>query len=416
MAPPDALEGDQMTVVGRGTTHVITPRTTPGPAHQVATAATAPRQRDGDTFEVPQRRASQTGPAGSLRTAIAVDDRAQGAFFHKVVAPARADAHGIRVEGQLPELILDPRRFAVGGVVAGDPVAATRRVLEGGSLDTAMGRLNDWRTGPLDKASVYLGGRAGGQEADVGLSMDRVYDPAGRAVFTDLASGGGGRDPAHQFVFDSRARALTNGRGDVVAAGDDAVKQFMIRHALQPSYAFRPFWRVSPSEPGTTNWNNPPVTAASAATWAGGANHTGSPPTNTYFYPGEHFAMNLRETGTGTVRLDVRGSGVDHAIPAFGVGIRASSFGKGTATEWKRISSIDQKGNEGRPVTPTSSMAVGMVWEKSELLVGAARTPTPLSSLSPTQVRGRDLADSAIYDRTFNIDVVNGREIVTIRP
>jgi hypothetical protein len=74
MSPPDALKGDQMTVVGRGTTDVITPRTTPGPAHQVATAVTAPRQRDGDTFEVPQRRASQTGPAGSLRTAIAFDD------------------------------------------------------------------------------------------------------------------------------------------------------------------------------------------------------------------------------------------------------------------------------------------------------------------------------------------------------
>ena len=126
--------------------------------------------------------------------------------------------------------------------------------------------------------------------------------------------------------------------------------------------------------------------------------------------------MNLRETGTGALRLDIRGNDVDHAVPAFGVGIRASAFGKGAATEWKRISSIDQKGNEGRPVTPTSSMAIGMVWEKSELLVGAARTPTPLSSLSPTQVRGRDLADSAIYDRTFNIDVVNGREIVTIRP
>jgi len=405
-----------MTVVGRGTTHVITPRTAPGPAHEAATATTAPRQRDGDTFEVPRRRAPQTGPAGSLRTAIAVDDRAQGAYFHKIVAPARPDAHGIRVEGQLPEVILDPRRFAVGGVVAGDPVAATRRVLEGGSLDTAMGRLNDWRTGPLDKPSVYLGGRAGGQEADVGLSMDRVYDPAGRAVFTDLASGSDGRDPAHQFVFDSGARALKNGRGDVVAAGDDAVKQFMIDHSMQPSYAFRPYWRASPSEPGTTNWNNPPVTAAGAADWATRANHTGTPPTNAYFYPGEHFAMNVREAGTGALRLDIRGNGDDSAIPAFGVGIRASSFGKGSATEWKRISSIDQKGNEGRPVTPTSSMAIGMVWEKSEVLLGANRTPTPLSSLSPTQVRGRDLADSAIYDRTFNIDVVNGRETVTIRP
>ena len=100
----------------------------------------------------------------------------------------------------------------------------------------------------------------------------------------------------------------------------------------------------------------------------------------------------------------------------FGVGIRASTYGQGNATEWKRISSIDQKGNEGGRVTPTSSMAIGMVWEKSEILLGQNRTPTALSSLSPTQVRGADLADSAVYDRTFNIDVVNGREIVTIRP
>ncbi|MDP2339947.1 MAG: hypothetical protein Q8O67_03230 [Deltaproteobacteria bacterium] len=406
-----------MSVIARGTSHVITPRTQAGPAHSASTIASEPRQRDSDTFEVARRHASTTGAAGSLRTAIAVDDHASGAYFHKIVSPRRSDAHGIRVEGQLPEVMLDPRRFAVGGVVAGDPIAATKRVLENEpTLDAALTRLNDWRTGPLDKPSVYLGGRAGGQEADVGVSFDRVYDPAGRAVFTDLANGSDGRDPAHRFVFDGPSRSLKDGSGVVVAAGDAAVKQFMIDHKLQPSFAFRPYWRASPSEPGTQNWNNPPLSPEKAADWATKFNHVGAPPTNAYFYPGERFAMNVREAGRGQLRLDIRGAGVDANIPSFGVGIRASQFGAGRATEWKRVSSIDQKGNEGGRVTPTSSMAIGMVWEKSEVLLGAARTPTALSALSPVQVRGHDLADSAIYDRTFNVDVVGTREIVTIRP
>jgi hypothetical protein len=47
---------------------------------------------------------------------------------------------------------------------------------------------------------------------------------------------------------------------------------------------------------------------------------------------------------------------------------------------------------------------------------GPRRQPAGQRRHDPTQVRGRDLADSATSDRTFNIDVVNGREIVTMRP
>ena len=407
-----------MTVVGKGTTQIVTPRSQPGPAQDKAQTPTSPRPVDNDTFEVRNAQARHAGPAGSLKIKVAVDENASGAYFHKVVAPRRADAHGIRAEGRLPEVVLDPKRFTIGGVVAGDPVEATKRVLQNEpTLDAALGRLNDWRTGPLDKASVYLGGHAGPQEADVGLSFDRVYDAKGHATVTDLDVGGPEqRQPQHQFVFDNGSRSLKDGAGHVVAAGDAAVKQFMIDHKLQPSFAFRPCWRVSPTEPGTTNWTNPPVSADRNTDWAKNSNHLGDPPSNAYFYPGEKFAMNVRETGSGQMRLDIRGNGDDANIPAFGVGFKASGFGKGSPAEWKRVSSLDQKGNEGGTVLPTSSMAIGMVWEKTEVLIGANKTPTALSSLSPTQVRGRDLADSATYDKIFNIDVVNGAEHVTIRP
>lgn len=408
-----------MTVVRRGTTQVITPRDSASAAHTAATQAEAPKKRDGDTFEVTKAKASSTGPAGSLRRDVAVDSGASGAYFNKIVAPRSSENHGIRVEGRLPEVMLDPKRFSVSGSsegVKGDPVATTKALLEGGSLDSAMGKLNDWRTGPSDKPSVYLGGNAGGAEADVGLSFDRVYDGKGNAVFTDLAGGSDLRKPEHQFTFDSQQRAMVDGNGAVVARGDDAVKAFMIDHKLQPSFAFRPYWRVSPSEKGTDNWTNPPVTAAKADAWAKHSNHTGTPPSNAYFYPGEHFAMAVKENGKGQMRLDIRGNGVDNGVPAFQVGFKASSFGQGAAAEWKRVSSIDQKGTEGKAVQPTSSMAIGMVWEKSEVLRGSSLTPTALSSLKPVQVRGNDLADSARYDAIFNVDVVDGKEIVTIRP
>ena len=407
-----------MTAIRTGTSVVVTPRTSAGPAHSPDTAATAPRT-DSDSFEVPSRRAARTGPEGSLRLNVAVDRGASGAYFHKVVAPARRDAHGIRVEGRLPQVEIDPTRQSLaGGAAPGEtPVETTRQVLQSSrSLDAALTQLNDWRTGPTDKPSVYLGGRSGGQEADVGLSWDRVRDSQGRAVFTDLAGGSDLRQPEHQFVFDGATRTLRDGNGNPVARGDAQVKQFMIDRQLQPSFAFRPYWRVSPSEAGTENWTNPPPSAAQAGAWARTANHLGEPPANAYFYPGEQFAMNVRETGRGQLRLDIRGNGEDARVPAFGVGIRASGFGNDGPAEWKRVSSIDQKGREKKDVVSTSSRAIGMEWDRTEVLLGDDHRPTPLSELSPTQVRGRELAQSRRYDRIFNVDVVGGREIVSIRP
>jgi hypothetical protein len=405
-----------MSVRATGQSVVIIPRLAAGPAHQPTTAATAPRGVDGDTFQVATGRAAGTGPRDSLRRRVSVDDGASGAYFHKVVATPSSAARGIRAAGRLPEVLLDPRRFSVAG---GDqpgagPADSTRRVLESStSVAAAMARLNDWRTGPLDRPSVYLGGRSGGQEADVGLTWDRVIDGEGRPAFTDKADGSDDGDPAHRFVYDSSRRHLVDGSGAVVAAGDDAVKRFMIDRGLQPSFGFRPYWRVSPTEPGTTNWTNPPTTTSQHAEWAGRSNHVGAIPENMYFAPGARFAMNVRETGRGQLRMDIRD--VDDGRH-FHVGFRASGFGTAGAAEWKRVSSIDQKGSEKKDVLPTSSMAIGLQWAKTEVLMGDALTPTAMASLSPTLVRGRDLKDPTRANSVFNVDVIGGVETVTIRP
>jgi len=125
--------------------------------------------------------------------------------------------------------------------------------------------------------------------------------------------------------------------------------------------------------------------------------------------------MSVRQQKSGELSLTIRGNHNDSHVPDFRVGFRASGF-SGGAAEWKPASSIDQLGNEGKPVQPTSSMAVGMAWEKTEVLFGANQTPRALQQLSPRQVRGNDLKDSARYNAVFNIDVVNGAEVVSIRP
>jgi hypothetical protein len=87
-----------------------------------------------------------------------VDPHARGAYFRKVASRPRADTHGIRVRVRLPDLAFDPAREYA-----------------------APGSQSDYRTGPLDRPSVYIGGTAANHEVDVGLTWDRVYDGSGAA-------------------------------------------------------------------------------------------------------------------------------------------------------------------------------------------------------------------------------------------
>ena len=382
---------------------------------------------DGDTLRFDSFAAAERARRDAKLPADAVVMRSQtsnagGAYFYKLSTQPTAAHHGIRVEGTLPEIAFDPKRHVVfdGNKSETGPADLVARTLaDEPDLGKALAQLDDYRTGPLDRPSVYLGGHAK-HEADVGLSWDRVRDAQGRAIFTDLPDGSDMNQPAHRFHVETKdgVRRLMDGTGAVLAEGDDAVRAAMVDRKLQPSFAFRPYWRTQPGN----DWQNPPVTADK---WKG----EGDAPPNLYFYPGERFAMNVQEAGKGKLRLDVRS--LDDAGKHTHVTFGAPGFGEGTPTAWKRVSSIDQfhaedagggrikrVGNEGRSVIPTATTALGGAFSATQVLVGESRTPRSIYEVAaPTQVRGKDLSDPARYDRIFDVDVDGrGGEHISIDP
>lgn len=114
---------------------------------------------------------------------------ASGAWFYKIEQEKPDDSKGISAEFRLPKFEHDPERY----------------------FTNVNGILKDYTKGPLDRASVYLGGQIGGTELDAGLTWDKVYDKNG-----DLE--------------------VENG-----------VEKF----------AFRPFWRATEKLNSDTVWHNP---------------------------------------------------------------------------------------------------------------------------------------------------------------
>jgi hypothetical protein len=114
---------------------------------------------------------------------------ASGAWFYKTEQEKPDDSEGISSIFTLPKFKHDPKRY----------------------FTNPGNKLAPYTVGPLDRASVYLGGQIGGTELDAGLTWDKVYDKNG--------------DPE-----------VENG-----------VEKF----------AFRPFWRATEKLNSDTVWHNP---------------------------------------------------------------------------------------------------------------------------------------------------------------
>jgi hypothetical protein len=307
---------------------------------------------------------------------------ARGAYYRKVTSDALATNQGIRAEGFLPKPSFDSTRYFM-----------------------APEGMDYFRTGPLDRPSVYLGGRGGGHEVDAGLVWDRVYDPSGRATYTDLPGMTDGRDNRHRFyakniggekvVFDGNDRELARG---------DKAQQLM--KTLVPNFAFRPFWRTTNA--GDNQWKQPVVGAAD----------------NLYFYPGEKMVMSVKTSGKHELRLDIRSLETDIA-QHFEKTLRQDGFGAGKSQSFKRVSSIDQffvndagerQGRENLNVLPTKTQSLGMEWTEVTLLDTRPNKSRPFTGKRFTEVRGRDT--SAKYRQIFRLTPVSatGGEKVDIVP
>ncbi len=164
-------------------------------------AAAASAQPLAQDFE--SARAGLSRPA-TMRSVV--DPKASGAWFRKVES-VEGLGHGLRAEGVLPSFRADPGR---------DFVAP-----------------GDWRSGPLDRASVYIGLGSRVSEVDAGLGWSPVLGADGRRtgayayrIFWRAAPHGWGQpdkgtpddlyfEPGERFVMTITARADGTARLDI---------------------------------------------------------------------------------------------------------------------------------------------------------------------------------------------------------
>jgi hypothetical protein len=176
-------------------------------AFVVLLAAAASAQQLPQDFE--SVRAGLARPTAALRTVV--DRKASGAWFRKVES-VEGVGHGLRAEGVLPDFRADPRR---------DFVAP-----------------GDWRSGPLDRASVYIGLGSRAAEVDAGLGWSPVLGADGRRtgayayrIFWRAAPHGWGQpekgtpddlyfEPGERFVMTVTAREDGTARLDILRPRD----------------------------------------------------------------------------------------------------------------------------------------------------------------------------------------------------
>lgn len=107
------------------------------------------------------------------------------------------------------------------------------------------------------------------------------------------------------------------------------------------TYGWRPFFRN-----GTWNWCNKG---------------------DVYWKPGETVNITLNVVAPGRLRMRIADPGEDPKR-VVEVEFRAAGWNQGSALQFKRVNSIDQVNNEGRPAQRTESKVVGSQWLNTNLL------------------------------------------------
>jgi hypothetical protein len=198
---------------------------------------------------------------------------------------------------------------------------------------------------PLDNPSIYLGGRAGQQEIDAGVSWELVKEPDGSV---------------------SAQRK-----------------------------AFRPFWR-------NEKWHSGP--AQPEYYYHPGDTLRMSVATRE---PGKlvlEIAL-LHRAGTPTPARFVDAE----PISVLSVPFDAAAFGPGKVQEFKRVNAIDQSGNEGKPAQPTRTTVSPATWHAVHLLRGSERRPMTLPRFSdmrcpdPALVHVEPVADPTTGGETITL-------------
>ncbi len=206
--------------------------------------------------------------------------KAQGAWFYKIEQEKPDDSIGISATFNLPKFEHDPNRYF-----------------------TNKANVHGAHTvGPLDKASVYLGGQIGGAELDAGLSWDRVYDNQ--------------NNPTDRF-------------------------------------AFRPFWRATEKLNSKTEWHNPDLTVkvlndreikVKNICDKRNANNGCSSKNRSFEQPGTEMNMSLQivEKQENKYIIEMKIADRDNPGNCFVTCFEHLGIPGKNDNSWKRVSSIDQ--------------------------------------------------------------------------
>jgi hypothetical protein len=124
--------------------------------------------------------------------------------------------------------------------------------------------------------------------------------------------------------------------------------------------AFRPFWR-------TKTWTTAPAQK------------------EFYFYPGETVQMAILVAGPKKLRLIIS----DGKTKTFQTEFDAEGFAANVPRQFKRVNAIDQFGNEGKAVSPTTAEITGTEWLQTVIFrgEGANAKQIPLTAEKFTDMR-----------------------------
>ena len=122
--------------------------------------------------------------------------------------------------------------------------------------------------------------------------------------------------------------------------------------------AYRPFWR-------NKKWFNAPAEA------------------QYYYDPGDTIRVRVWTDAPDKLKMQIdliarRGEPIDHRRPpisTLSVDFDAPGFGPGRMQEFKRVTAIDQAGNEGKPAQPTRARVEDCAFRSVHLLRGEERLP-----------------------------------------
>lgn len=315
-----------------------------------------------------------------------------GAYYRKVITSASSVNLGVHSRGgTIPEFIEDKNRFFI--------------QQSDGQTGVSLAEMNNPKTGPKDRPSIYMGGRSNNIEVDAGLAWNRVFavvpgSPDARATWTTEADGSSRTD---QYVIGQRdgLYIVKDLEGNEVASGtnfqpsaDGTVT--IGSKTLRPNFAFRPFFRSSDR---TTN------AGYHSIAMAGGTN-------DSQFYAGETFNIELKKLATGQIRLIINGNGQETSYTTTVSGFTGSP-------SFKRVDSIDQKGREGLSTEPTNSMIVRGGWGATSIL--RSTTNQPLAGSAGTTIKSVEFSQNT-YNYLFGsigqgrATRVDGSEPIYINP